>query len=290
MDNIFKITIPAEIQKGENGSYKIAGLASTESFDKQGEKIMQKGIELSPIDEGRGFLNFDHSNKPEDLIGTLDGYKKDSNGLFIQGTLFKGHQRAEAIKAIMEGLKEKPNGAIGLSVEGAILERDPVNPKIIKKCEIKNVAVTFNPVNTDTYAKLVKSMESANLEFNATKENLHLDSENDQFEGEEATFTATQIVEIVQKALSLSPNQADAPNTLSDGDAMQVSDKSEKKKKKPSKLKKLSKEMYKSQMTLILNQLQELYPDVSRGDLWDSVKNRLETRFPDISEIDIINQ
>ena len=53
-------------------------------------------------------------------------------------------------------------------------------------------------------------------------------------------------------------------------------------KNKRKKLKKAPKAMYKSQMLNILEQLQVLYPDVSRSELWNAVQDRLETKFPEL--------
>jgi len=70
MKDSFKVVLPAELEKSKDGEWKISGLASTGNIDKQGETILQSGIDVTPIDEGRGMLNFDHSNLPEDTIGT----------------------------------------------------------------------------------------------------------------------------------------------------------------------------------------------------------------------------
>lgn len=295
MENDFKFTMPAEIVKSDDGEYKVAGLASTEDLDQQQEVIIQKGIDLTPVDEGKGFFNFDHSNKPEDLVGTVDGYKRDSKGLYVYGKLFKGHQRAEAIYSIMKGLNERKKGAVGLSVEGRILERDPQNPKIIRKCQIKNVAITFNPVNKSTYANLIKSMaQDASVDFQATKENATGETSTSEVE---PTFTASQVMAIVQKALSIGPAALEPPASRSGGAALQPSnmgeklekDEDEKKKEKEAKeekpkvtkkvMKSMSSELYKSSLISILDQLQVLYPNHSRSEIWEAVKDRLDTNF-----------
>lgn len=265
--------MPAQIIKSEDGSYKIGGLASTENIDRQNEVLIQKGMDLSPVDEGKGFFNFDHSNKPEDIIGSIDGYKRSKEGLFVYGNLFKGHQRAEAVYAIMKSLDERKKGAVGFSVEGQIIERDAHNPKIIKKCRIKNVALTFNPVNTNTYASLVKSMNvDSEFEFEATKEE-------------------------IEKALAISQDRGNtAPAELEGGSCMETSnmkapkeggyeklEKEKDKKKKPKMLKSMTMDLYKSNMLTILDKLQVLYPDCSRSELWAAVKERLDTTFPNVT-------
>ena len=66
--------MPAELNKSKDGKWKIRGLASTQGIDQQGETIIQKGIDLSPVDQKRAVLNWDHQKGVENIIGTLDGY------------------------------------------------------------------------------------------------------------------------------------------------------------------------------------------------------------------------
>lgn len=288
MSDKFKFVMPAFIQKSEDGEYKISGLASTESVDLQGETIIQKGIDLTPVQEGKGFFNFDHSNKPEDLIGTIDGYRQGPEGLFVHGRLFKGHQRAEAVYSIMKALDERKKGAVGMSVEGKVLERDPKDPKKITKCQIKNVAITFNPVNPNTYTSLMKSLSVDAVEFDASKENALAPEEvvNAAPESTETTFTAAQVVEIVQKALTAGAAGMVAPVDRSGGEALSVEslEKEEELVEAPEvlvkkKLKKLSKSLYKSGIESVLDKLQDLYPEYSREVLWHALKDRLNKKY-----------
>lgn len=299
MSDKFKFVMPATLEKGEDGDWNIAGLASTDGLDQQGEKIIQKGIDLTPVDQKRGILNWDHKKGPENTIGTLDGYKRTDKGLFIKGRLFKNHSRAKAVKEIMDSLSESDTGRMGLSVEGQILERDESNPNIIKKCRINAVALTMNPVNAGTYADILKSMNaSEEIEINSVEEN-YVGEKSDG----EAMFTADQVMQIVKKALAMGDGGTKAPNTRTDGDAMATSDlkgqKKDSKKKKASdtsdkmeekesvekstkKMKKCNADLYKSNMITMLDKLHKLYPEANRVELWEAVRTRMETQFPDI--------
>lgn len=292
--------MPADLTKGENGSWKVKGLASTSGVDQQGETIIQKGIDLTPIDQKRGVLNWDHKKGPENTIGTLDGYSFGENGLYVEGNLFKNHDRAKAVKQIMDSLGDGDRGRMGLSVEGQILERDAVNPKIIKKCKISAVALTMNPVNSSTYATMFKSMSG--VDFDATEENI----EEVESDDTQATFSADQVVAIVKKALGMSPegSYSKAPNELTNGDAMATStmkpEKDDKKKDKKKRkdqdesqapaqenglaktLKPMTQDLFKSNILKMMDKLQKLHPDVSRIDIWEAVKERIDTRFPNI--------
>lgn len=303
MSEKFRTIIPAQFEKSKDGEWKIAGLASTQSMDQQGEIILQKGIDLTPIDKRKGILNFDHLRGPENTIGLLDGYKRDDKGLYIEGRLFKNHTKAKAVYEIMSSLSEKDRGRVGLSVEGKILKRNDKNPKVIEKCQINAVAVTLNPVNQETYADLTKSLSGAEeVEFNA------LENQGPDTSPEQPTFTATQVMSIVEKALGVGDGGLQAPDTRSGGDALAQESMDSKKKKKKKDLdkgddnpcwegyervpgtkkyaedscrpKKMSKSLFKSVMIDILDQLQVLYPDHSRSEIWEAVKDRLETKFP----------
>jgi hypothetical protein len=277
MQDDFKFIVPAEITKSKDGEWRVSGLASTSSVDRQGEVILPDGIDATPIAKGKGFFNFDHDNSPENTIGALDGYKKTANGMYVEGRLFKNHTRAKAVYEIMSSLNKGDKGRVGMSVEGKVIERCSKNPSIIKRCLIKNVALTLNPVNQDTYADIVKSMSSADsvIEFDSTG----AASQNAQVAPSAGTFTAEQVIEIVQKALSAGAGYTQAPANLSGGAALGME---EMDKKKKSKLIKKSADLFKSSMMDMLDKLQTLYPDNSRSEIWLAVRDRMETKFPEL--------
>lgn len=280
MKNDFKFVIPAEIQKGKDGEWRVAGLASTSSIDRQGEVIIPEGIDATPIGKGKGFFNWDHDNSPENTVGVLDSYKKSSNGMYVSGRLFKNHTRAKAVYEIMSSLNKGDVGRVGMSVEGKVIERDPTNPAIIKRCIIKNVALTMNPVNQDTFADIVKSMSSGEVEFDSTGKS---EDGAPVTKAEEPTFTPSQVLAIVEKALGIGAGNAAAPSERSGGDALGQEELDKKKKKSdPKKLKKGSKELFKSQMIEMIDKLQALYPNNSRAEIWAAVQDRLDTKFPEL--------
>lgn len=277
MDDIFKFVMPAEIEKSKDGDWKVSGLASTGSVDRQGEIILPEGIDANPIASGKGFFNFDHDNSPESTIGLLDGYKKTDRGMYVSGRLFKNHKKAQAVYEIMSSLGKSDKGRVGLSVEGKVLERDPFNPKIIKRCVVRNVAITMSPVNQDTYADIIKSFNGSEVEFDSN-------GKDGSKSEEQPSFTATQVLQIVEKALGIGGGNALAPDARTGGDALGVSNMSEKPKKK--KMKKMSKSLFKSEMSSLLSKLQELHPDCSRDQIWEAVKVRMNTTFEELDLMD----
>lgn len=278
MNDNFKFVIPAELEKSKDGDWKVSGLASSPSIDRQGEVIVPDGIDATPIDQGKGFFNFDHDNSPESTLGTLDSYKKSSSGFHVQGRLFKNHSRAKAVYEIMSSLGKADKGRVGMSVEGKVIERDMINPKIIKRCVIKNVALTLNPVNQDTYADIIKSMsQDAKIEFESTgkpETTLSIDIKA------EPTFTASQVVSMIEKALGVGAGYTAAPAKLSGGDALSTESLDKKK-----KLKKMNKSEFQKSVIDVLDKLQKLYPDNSRSEIWEVVKDRLERKYPEIKEL-----
>ena len=279
----FKFVIPATISKGKDGEWRVAGIASTSTVDRQGEVIVPEGIDATPIAKGKGFFNWDHDNSPENTVGVLDSYKKGSGGMYVEGRLFKNHTRAKAVYEIMSSLNKGDAGRIGMSVEGKVIERDPTNPSIIRRCLIKNVALTMNPVNQDTYADIVKSMSGdATVDFQSEGKE-QVEEGTAVIKAEEPSFTPSQVLAIVEKALGVGAGNTQAPASLKGGDALGQEEMDKKKKKvEPMKMKKASTGLFKSQMIEMLDRLQVLYPESSRAEIWSAIQDRLSTKFPDL--------
>jgi len=258
----FSIILPAQISKSKGDSWRIRGLASTENIDRQGEILLQSGMDLTPIDRGVGSINWEHGEKPEDQIGLLDGYSKENGKVFLEGRLFKKHDRAKAVKQILDSLEDGDVGRLGLSVQGQIVQRNGINDKIVEKCIIDSVAVTLKPVNSDTHVSLIKSMIASDFEFTKTKTS--------------STYTSDQVAELMVKALSIGAGSTAAPDTRTGGDALVVENFGSKKKKKkePIQIQK-GEEGYEFKIEKILTQLQDLYPNESRDTLWSALKERL---------------
>jgi hypothetical protein len=296
MEN-FQFNMPAILEKSDDGEYRVKGLASTEDIDLQGEIIKAAGADLSPIDEKKGWLNFEHRQGVEDLVGVLEGYNKTPNGIFVSGRMFKDHDRAKAIIQVMQGLSEKDGPRIGLSVEGSVLERDPNNEKVITKCIIKNVAITMSPVNPKTHLSLVKSLAASNVEFSST---LPVANNIEKVNATETPiFTANQVVDLIQKTLGVGGGYAtQTPAQMSGGTALSqesldskpsdVSSSEEEKKKKKEQeetqkaLQRMPKSLYKATLQEILSKIGTLYPEYTKEQLFACMKERLETKFPDL--------
>lgn len=291
VEHKFSVTIPAEISKADDGQWRVYGLASSGAKDLQGEVVDPNGLDLSPIETGRGVFNFDHKKGPENVIGIIDKAQKDEKGLYLGGYLFKNHDRAKAVHQIMSSLGKSERGRMGMSIEGVVQERSGADGKTIKKAKITSCALTLNPVNTETYVDLVKSFEGVEFETGDLSESI-LPEEKKQVEGEPTeksiSFSVEQVAALL-KSLGVGGEYASTtPAQRTQGAALAQEDLDGKKCKKcmskackcPKKLKKMDKGMYKSAFLDIIQDLKKLHPEVPTSELFEAVKDRLNTKFP----------
>lgn len=155
--NDFKVFLPCDIAKSEGSEEHryIRGYASTEAEDRQGESLVQKGLDISDF-VNHGFFNYDHDNSIILGYPIADKCHVDDKGLWVEGELFKGIPEADRIWELALAIK-KSNAPrkVGFSVEGKVLQRDGGR---VLKAKIYNVAITTNPVNTTcSWEAVVKS-------------------------------------------------------------------------------------------------------------------------------------
>jgi|11BtaG_2_1085332.scaffolds.fasta_scaffold00028_17 disulfide oxidoreductase YuzD len=141
---------------------KIMGIASTEAPDEVGEIIVQDGIDWHYFLK-RGFLNLEHKQGPEFVMGQPEAVTKTSykgyGATMLKGYLYKDKSSVKALIETMEAMKKAgADRSIGLSVEGQVVERDKMNPKIIKRSKVLNVSITSNPCNADATMEIIKNM------------------------------------------------------------------------------------------------------------------------------------
>jgi len=141
---------------GRSGRF-IGGYVSTDHMDRQGETLIQKGLDFSHFLE-KGWFNDNHSSDSDSLVGyptaaRLDTLADGHAGWYVEGELLPegSNPRADKLWGIAEGLaKGGGKRRLGFSVEGGILERDPRDPSKVRKAVVREVAITRCPVNTQT--------------------------------------------------------------------------------------------------------------------------------------------
>lgn len=157
----FIFAAPLAIVKSESQDYpdemRIGGFASTPDSDRQGDEIIQRGLDISQFLD-HGWFNHDHDNTQ--ILGYPDKRKckVSAKGFYVEGVLLKGVELAERVYQTALAL-EASNAPrkMGFSIEGKVLKRDEKTNRIVK-AEVYNVAVTANPVNVNcTWDVLVKS-------------------------------------------------------------------------------------------------------------------------------------
>lgn len=163
MSDLFKFFVDADIdieKSDKEGKRIIQGYASTPSQDRQGESLVQKGMDITDF-VSHGYLNYDHDNSI--ILGYPTGNTHiDDRGLWVEGELLKGIPMADQIWDLALALKK--SGAprkLGFSVEGKVIERKGTT---IVKAKIYNCAITPNPVNTEaTWEAVVKSFTTEGM-------------------------------------------------------------------------------------------------------------------------------
>ena len=153
------------MKAGPNGEdRRIGGICTTDQMDRQMETILMEGMDFNPFIKG-GWFNDNHDPSTDGVVGypkvaemrTLpDGHK----GWYVEGYMLKGSKKADALWDLAQAL-QKTDRKLGFSVEGRILERDPDDPRHIRKAIVTEVAITKCPVNTGTeLAVLAKSLSA----------------------------------------------------------------------------------------------------------------------------------
>ena len=171
MDNRFNFFVPLNDEALEKAAkaplaqrysnMELEGMASDDSKDIEGEVLEPNGYVIDHFLKN-GYVNYEHLAKksPKFLIGEPIAAHVKDNQFFIKTRLWENSEVARdawdkilAMKA--SGTKRKP----GWSIEGKALARDPMNPKHITKALITNVALTFSPVNSNSWAEICKGRQ-----------------------------------------------------------------------------------------------------------------------------------
>jgi len=152
--------IKAEIDKDLPNTAKIAGVISTDEVDLQGERVLQKGLDFSYFLK-KGCFNYEHQSGAQNLLGYPTKITQRKGYTEVEGVLLLDKPKARDIFETASAMR-KAGGhrTLGFSVEGQVIERDPMNPKIVTKAKVINCAITSNPINPDTSLQLIKSVSA----------------------------------------------------------------------------------------------------------------------------------
>ena len=168
----FNFFIPiSSLQKAKdaNGNeiMKVGGIASTSSKDLEGEEIIPDGMDLSYFRKS-GFFNYDHKSKdnPAAIIGEPTIANIKNNKLHVEGFLYPESKMARDTYALIQTL-EKSSGSrrMGFSIEGNAVERGGLNSKKVTKSRITGIAITPNPINTQTLVNVLKGFNKGEISY-----------------------------------------------------------------------------------------------------------------------------
>lgn len=230
---------------------KIDGIATSEHIDSSGELLLIENHDISDLVEGKGVLNFEHSNKHEDIVGAIIYAKKilkksDCENerqrkywdfvkkpfVYIIGELFddQEHPGAIAVAAMIRYYAaKKEKMLIGFSIEGATLERDG---NVLKETVGRRAAITLRPCNKTAIADLYedakneeikKSIEFMSKNVDETISSLQLDSSILEEKSEINVNTLFKYLEDLNKTLTAGMGNV-APSALVGGAALAVED------------------------------------------------------------------
>lgn len=155
-------------------------IASTDDRDTAGESLDVHGADISPLLEGRGFVNSDHRNDFAHLVGKVHDakiikglsdcstpsqikYWNDVKKPFIwtKAEIWDGHghKEADSIASIYKFYMARGEEApVKVSVEGKTLQRG--SNGVLKKTLIKGIALTVAPCNRKTRTEVVQITKS----------------------------------------------------------------------------------------------------------------------------------
>lgn len=163
----------ADAAKGKQR--RIGGIISTEQLDRQGEVVLQRGLDFNDF-LNAGWYNDNHTRDTTGILGYPEVVQQFSKGDLLPSGEFaptnvtwaEGYllntKRADDIWEL--GLALQGTGRhLGYSVEGGIQRRAGKDKKVIAKAKVRNVAITHCPVNDgsrlDILAKSLLAVEAA---------------------------------------------------------------------------------------------------------------------------------
>jgi hypothetical protein len=155
----------ASNSKGED-RYKnmtITGLASDDSQDSEGQQLLPSGYDFNEF-LSSGLINLEHfptrKADPSSWIGEpVDAYVKGEQ-FFIKAKLWEHQQKArDFYDTILAMKKSGSKRRAGFSIEGKSIEKDPWNKNKITKAKIRHCAVTFAPVNSNSWLDIAKGKQ-----------------------------------------------------------------------------------------------------------------------------------
>jgi hypothetical protein len=161
---------------------RIGGIVSTDQLDKQGEEVVQEGLDFRPFLR-EGWYNDNHGQRTSDVLGyptdafyvsqgsqLPNGRIAENNGWWAEGYLLNTTEARKVWEVCDAATASTIPGdrKLGFSIEGKVGRRDKTKPTRIMTALVRNVAITHCPVNTGTeVASLAKALMAGSSIENA---------------------------------------------------------------------------------------------------------------------------
>lgn len=164
-DDPIRLWVPLEIEPNRDSLFKSAaelpdsvivkGLVSSDRRDLDGELIRQDGIDWSWfLTPGQGALTFGHTQWK--LRGPIIGRPRQvrpakledgTAATWLEGNLWLRTDYGMQVYRDHQAALAAGDPGMGFSIEGTALERDPLDPSIVLRCIVYNVAIAFQQKN-----------------------------------------------------------------------------------------------------------------------------------------------
>lgn len=169
----FRIYCPLEAfeKSGEENPMRVGGIVSTDELDRQGERIVQEGLDFGDF-LGTGWFNDNHGGKSTDILGypthaklvkkgeiLPNGKSSKTNGWWAEGYLLDTAE-GRKVWGLSQALSKTPR-KLGFSIEGKVGRRSDKDDSVILSARVRNVAITHCPVNVGTELQALAKALSA---------------------------------------------------------------------------------------------------------------------------------
>lgn len=168
--NRFRLWAPFDLldKAGEPGKPlgRIRGIVSSESVDRDGEVVVQDGIDWGWF-KSHGTITFGHPLSALNTIGEpLEIKSTDVGGTpatEMTGALWLDDKVGRAVWDKARVMAKSSKRRLGFSIEGGVLARDPENPKRVVKSFVHSVAVDPAPRNNEAWMEPLAAALSASV-------------------------------------------------------------------------------------------------------------------------------
>jgi uncharacterized protein len=138
-----------------------AGLASTYSVDRHGERIAQGAFQktLQAFNAGKQRIAVLHQHEPRQPIGAITSASETDEGLDVEGSIVLGSPVADRDHQLL--LAGAAGLSVGFTADDADVQRDAQGIKTYNSVDLMEVSIVGVPSNRESIAITVRSLASS---------------------------------------------------------------------------------------------------------------------------------